>query len=46
MMFNANKQSITVDLKSDRGPALVKEMVKKANVFTENFAPVAARCPY
>jgi crotonobetainyl-CoA:carnitine CoA-transferase CaiB-like acyl-CoA transferase len=41
MMYNANKRSITVNLKSDRGPALVKEMVKKADVFTENFAPGA-----
>jgi len=41
MMYNANKRSITVNLKSDRGLELVKEMVKKADVFTENFAPGA-----
>jgi crotonobetainyl-CoA:carnitine CoA-transferase CaiB-like acyl-CoA transferase len=41
MMYNANKRSITVNLKSDRGLALVKEMVKKADVFAENFAPGA-----
>ena len=41
MMYNANKQSITVNLKSERGLALVKEMAKKADVFTENFAPGA-----
>jgi formyl-CoA transferase len=41
MMYNANKRSITVNLKSDRGLALVKEMVKQADVFTENFAPGA-----
>jgi hypothetical protein len=41
MMYNANKRSITVNLKSDRGLALIKEMVKKADVFTENFAPGA-----
>jgi formyl-CoA transferase len=41
MMYNANKRSITVNLKSDRGLALVKEMVKKADIFTENFAPGA-----
>jgi crotonobetainyl-CoA:carnitine CoA-transferase CaiB-like acyl-CoA transferase len=41
MMYNANKRSITVNLKSARGLALVKEMVKKADVFTENFAPGA-----
>src|SRR5438309_9407046 len=41
MMYNANKRSITVNLKAERGLALVKEMVKKADVFTENFAPGA-----
>src|SRR6059058_4738993 len=41
MAYNANKKSITVNLKSERGLALVKEMVKKADVFTENFAPGA-----
>ena len=43
MMYNANKRSLTVNLKDERGLALVKEMVKKADVFTENFAPGAAR---
>jgi formyl-CoA transferase len=38
MMYNANKRSLTVNLKDERGLALVKEMVKKADVFTENFA--------
>src|SRR6202047_4142242 len=41
MMYNANKRSITVKLKAERGLELVKEMVKKADVFTENFAPGA-----
>ena len=41
MMYNANKRSITVNLKSERGLALVKEMVKQADVFAENFAPGA-----
>src|SRR6201981_961365 len=41
MMYNANKRSLTVNLKDERGLALVKEMVKKADVFTENFAPRA-----
>jgi crotonobetainyl-CoA:carnitine CoA-transferase CaiB-like acyl-CoA transferase len=41
MMYNANKRSLTVDLKSERGLALVKEMARKADVFTENFAPGA-----
>src|SRR5215469_11766745 len=39
--FNANKKSVTVNLKSERGLALVKDMAKKADVFAENFAPGA-----
>jgi formyl-CoA transferase len=39
MIYNANKRSVTVNLKSERGLNLVKEMAKKADVFTENFGP-------
>src|SRR5271155_2092320 len=39
MIYNAGKKSVTVDLKSARGLALVKEMAGKADVFVENFAP-------
>jgi crotonobetainyl-CoA:carnitine CoA-transferase CaiB-like acyl-CoA transferase len=39
MIYNANKRSITVNLKSDRGLALVKDMAKCADVFAENFGP-------
>src|SRR5438445_262487 len=41
MAYNANKKSITVNLKSERGLELVKNMARKADVFTENFAPGA-----
>ena len=41
MVYNANKKSLTIDLKSPRGLALVKEMAAKADVFVENFAPGA-----
>src|SRR5262249_19607264 len=34
--FNANKKSVTVNLKSERGLALVKDMAKKADVMIEN----------
>src|SRR6266581_3470186 len=37
--FNANKKSVTVNLKSERGLVLVKEMAKKADVMIENMAP-------
>src|SRR5689334_1613783 len=39
MIYNANKKSVTVNLKSPRGVALVKDMAKKADVFIENMAP-------
>ena len=39
--FNANKKSITVDLKSPKGLDLVKDMIRKADVMIENFAPGA-----
>jgi crotonobetainyl-CoA:carnitine CoA-transferase CaiB-like acyl-CoA transferase len=41
MLFNANKKSVTVDLKSARGLQLVKDMAAHADVFAENFAPGA-----
>src|SRR5713226_9028932 len=41
MVYNANKKSVTVNLKSERGLALVKEMASRADVFVENFAPGA-----
>jgi formyl-CoA transferase len=41
MIYNANKKSVTVNLKSERGLALVKEMASRADVFVENFAPGA-----
>src|SRR6201989_2163231 len=37
--FNANKKSITVHLKSSRGLALVKDLLRKADVCVENMAP-------
>ena len=37
--FNANKKSVTVDLKSERGLALVKDMARRADVMIENMAP-------
>src|SRR5438445_9037030 len=37
--FNANKKSVTIDFKSERGLALVKDMAKKADVMIENMAP-------
>jgi crotonobetainyl-CoA:carnitine CoA-transferase CaiB-like acyl-CoA transferase len=39
MIYNANKKSVTANLKSPKGVALVKEMAKQADVFIENMAP-------
>lgn len=39
MQFNSGKKSITCNLKSPEGVALVKKLVRQANVFIENFAP-------
>jgi crotonobetainyl-CoA:carnitine CoA-transferase CaiB-like acyl-CoA transferase len=41
LLFNANKKSITVNLKDPKGLALVKELAAKADVMVENFAPGA-----
>ena len=38
-MFNRNKRSIQIDLKQERGRELLKELVKGADVFLENFRP-------
>jgi formyl-CoA transferase len=39
MIYNANKKSVTLNLKSPKGLALVKQMAAKADVFIENMAP-------
>jgi formyl-CoA transferase len=41
LLFNANKKSITVDIKSEPGLKLIKNMAKRADVMVENFAPGA-----
>jgi formyl-CoA transferase len=41
LLFNANKKSITVNLKDPQGLALVKDLAAKADVMVENFAPGA-----
>src|SRR6478752_1109353 len=38
-VFNANKKSITLNLKSPRGLDLVKDMLRHADACVENFAP-------
>jgi len=38
-MLNSNKRAVTLNLKSERGRALLMEMVRRADVLLENFAP-------
>ncbi len=38
-MLNANKRSVSLDLKTARGHDLLIEMVRRADVVVENFAP-------
>jgi len=37
--FNRNKKSITIDLKSEKGKAVLRKLVRSADEFIENFAP-------
>jgi len=38
VLFNSNKRSVTLDLRSERGKQLLLQMVAKADVVVENFA--------
>ena len=49
LLFNANKKSITVNLKSERGLKLVKNMAKRADVMVENLVarwPTLSQSPH
>jgi formyl-CoA transferase len=39
LLFNANKKSVTADLKTDEGQQLVRSLAREADIFIENFAP-------
>ena len=38
-MLNSNKETVTLNLKDERGKALLRDMVRRADVLIENFAP-------
>jgi len=38
-MLNSNKKPVTLNLNTDKGRELFKEMVKRADILVENFAP-------
>ncbi|MDA0237513.1 MAG: CoA transferase, partial [Proteobacteria bacterium] len=39
MVFNRNKRSLTLDLRSDRGGEVLRNLLRKADVLVENFIP-------
>ncbi|UFN48417.1 CoA transferase [Roseomonas sp. OT10] len=39
LLLNANKRSVTCNLKHEQGRALLRELIATADVFIENFAP-------
>lgn len=39
MLLNANKRSVTCNLKSEKGKDLLRQLIAKADVFIENFGP-------
>jgi len=41
LQLNANKKSVTCDLKHPEGKALLRRLIAQADVFVENFAPGA-----
>jgi formyl-CoA transferase len=41
LLLNANKRSVTLDLKADEGKELMASLIRSSDVFIENFAPGA-----
>lgn len=39
MLLNANKRSVTLNLKHEKGKQILRDLIKKADIFAENFAP-------
>jgi formyl-CoA transferase len=41
LLLNANKRSVSLNLKEERGKEILRELIKQGDVFVENFAPGA-----
>src|SRR6201998_1337025 len=39
LLFNANKRSLTLNLKTSRGKELFKQLIARSDVLVENFSP-------
>ncbi|MGD9803713.1 MAG: CoA transferase [Hyphomicrobiaceae bacterium] len=39
MLLNANKKSVTLNLKTEKGKELLRNLIRKGDIFAENFAP-------
>jgi formyl-CoA transferase len=39
MLLNANKRSVTANLKDERGKEILRKLIKEGDVFIENFGP-------
>ena len=40
--LNRNKRSLTVDVKKEKGRAILQELAKRSDIFFENYAPGVA----
>jgi len=39
LLLNANKRSVTINIKQERGRQILRELIKQGDVFVENYAP-------
>src|ERR1700749_3769371 len=39
MVLNSNKNSVTLNLKTEKGCEMLRDLIRQADVFVENFSP-------